>query len=136
MQPSKRRLPDSSPCHAPASTACRLQEWAQQLEALVLREGLSPRLEAGGCAGCQAVAFKRRRWAGFLPSAGVQDADFGLPGAPAGATRAEAKAAATAAHWGDPPRAGGLYWATYKVRWQACDWMLQQGVLFAHLPAH
>jgi hypothetical protein len=83
-----------------------------------------------------AVALKRRRWAGFLPSAGVQGADFGPPGAPAGATRAEAKAAATAAHWGDPPRAGGLYWATYKVRWQACDWMVQQSVLFAHLPAH
>ncbi|KAL4423152.1 hypothetical protein ABPG77_007805, partial [Micractinium sp. CCAP 211/92] len=56
----------------------RLEEWGQQLDSLLLSDGLSPALEAG-------------------------------------AARAEAKAAKTASHWGDPPRQGGYYWGTYKA---------------------
>ena len=115
----------SSPC-----SACSLQEWAQQLEALVLREGLSPRLEAGAwvrwecqglhCGAATGQAIKRRACMSLMGT------DLVLPGTAAGATRAEAKAAATTAHWGENPKAGGLYWATHRVcaagRLQLTDW--------------
>jgi hypothetical protein len=104
-------------------TNCSLETWAAELDGLILGRGLSPRLESGELSAHREPLTHQQypRRAACLHPCGAfllflpAQTPHPVPCAVAGASRAEAKAVATAVHWGAPPRDGGYYWGTYKV---------------------